>query len=668
LAVRAAERSGFSARIVHRDTLSEISDLSLPCILLLRGGHAVVFVRREDGQAIIAQPESDGGTQSVPMDQLEAEYTGNAIFVRPKLALDKGAKHKAMAEAGGHWFWGTLKKFAPIYSHVMIASFLVNCFALASPLFVMNVYDRVIPNNAQETLWVLALGVTIVFLFEFLIRNLRSYFVDIAGRNADTIIASRLMERVMGMKMDEKPASTGALASNMREYETVRDFITSGTVTVLIDLPFIFLFLGVIWLLAGNIALIPMAAVPVVIAVGVALQYPLSRIMGRSHAENQHKHSVLVEAISGLETIKTTGAESGVQGKWEQSVGEAADTQRKSRLISSIATSFSQLSVQLVTVIVIIAGVYQIAEGELTMGGLIACSILTGRALAPLGGIAALISRYQHTKISYQSLAEIMATPTERSAYKAYHTVNRLDGHIEFRKVSFSYPEQQGDAVDQASFEIRPGEKVGILGRIGSGKTTIGRLLTGLYEPQSGAVLIDHIDIRQMDPADLRRNIGYVSQDNFLFKGTVRENIAFGAPHMDEAAIDRAAQISGVNDFLKQHPHGLDLQVGERGLNLSGGQRQSIVIARALMLDPSILLLDEPTSNMDTASETRFIKRIGNFLGDRTVVLNTHRTSLLRLVDRLIVIDHGRIVANGDKEQVMESLKSGKVNKAPRNA
>ena len=660
LAVRAAERAGLSARITRRK-LSQILPVTLPCILLLKGQNACVLTRYiRPGEAEVVVPEGGRTSKTLTIKALEEQYTGYAIFARPEYRFDQRAAEIKLAQPRA-WFWGTLAKFWPIYSHVLIASILINTFAIASPLFIMNVYDRVVPNNAIETLWVLALGVVTVFVFEFVMRNLRTYFVDIAGKNADVIIASRLLEQLMAMKLANKGPSTGAMANNLREFESLREFFTSGTVVALVDLPFIFLFVGVIFLVAGPVAFIPLAAVPLVILVGVILQFPLRRVIEKTYRESNQKHALLVETIDGLETIKASAAEGRVQRAWERFVGLTAESSGKARFLSGLATTFAQVSIQLCTVAVVVYGVYLIAAGQITMGALVAATILAGRSLAPLGSVAAMLTRLQQSRVALRSLDAIMKSPVERPEDKTFLHRPRLSGEIELKDVIFAYPEQPGQALEGVSLSIKAGERIGVLGRIGSGKSTVARLLVGLYEPAEGAVLMDGTDIRQIDPADLRRNVGYVAQDNYLFFGTVRENIAFGAPHLDDNAVLRAAGIAGVTSFVQTHPLGLDLQVGERGMALSGGQRQAIVIARALLLDPPMIVLDEPTSNMDNSSEAAFKQRLGQVLEGKTLVLITHRSSMLSLVDRLVIVDGGKIVADGPKEQVLAALKQGQI-------
>jgi ATP-binding cassette subfamily C protein LapB len=660
LAVRAAERAGLSARVVRRPQINKILPVTLPCILLMKGGTCCVLQNVSRGFADILLPEAGGTSKTVAVEELQPQCSGYAIFARTEARFDERAPDTKLTEPRA-WFWGTLWQFWPIYSHVLLASVLINCFAIASPLFIMNVYDRVVPNQAVETLWVLAAGVVTVFGFEFIMRNLRTYFVDVAGKNADVIIASRLLEQLMSTRLDSKPASTGAMANNLREFESLREFFTSGTLVALVDLPFIFLFVGVIFIVSGPVAFVPLAMVPLVIIVGVFLQYPLRSVIEKSQREASQKHALLVEAIDGLETIKATAGEGRVQKSWERFVGLSAASSGKARFISGLATTFAQIAIQMATVIVIVYGVYEIAAGNITMGALIAATILTGRALAPLGAVAAMLTRLQQSRVALKSLDNLMKAPVERALNKKFLHRPRLSGQIEFKQVTFSYPHQETMALDGLSFRIKPGERVGMLGRIGSGKSTVARMMMGLYEPKEGAVLFDGTDIRQIDPADLRRNVGYVSQDNYLFFGSVRDNISFGAPHIDDESILRAASVAGVSDFLRTHPHGFDLQVGERGMALSGGQRQSVAIARSLLLDPPIILLDEPTSHMDNSSEAAFKRRIDATLQGKTLLLVTHRSSLLSLVDRLLIIDNGKIVADGPKDEVLKALRQGQI-------
>lgn len=663
LFVRAAQRAGISGRLIRRG-LGDINRLSLPCVLLLKDMRACVLTDIKHGvTAEVVLPEMGAGKRVVPYEELQGEYIGYALFARPEFQFDARSE-EVRVRSPRSWFWGTISMSWRVYAEVILAAVLVNSFALATPLFTMNVYDRVVPNFAEETLWVLALGCALVFGFEFLLKMLRAHFVDIAGKTADMRIAARLFQQVLGMKMADRPASTGSLASQLREFEHLRDFFTSSTVTALVDLPFIFLFLFIVYLVGGKVAIIPLAAIPMVVLVGVLMQLPLQLAVQKSFREGAQKHAILVEAISGIETIKTSCSEGRMQRNWETFVGMTARSAKEAHKWSSFALNFSSSATQFVSIGVVVFGVYQIAEGELSMGGLVAATMLSGRAMAPLGQIAAILTRFNQARVSLQALDKMMQTPVDRPEGKAFVHRSNFAGQIEFKNVNFTYPNQKAPALNDVSFRIGAGEKVGIIGRIGSGKSTIERLVDGLYEPQEGSVFVDGTDVRQIDPADLRRNIGVVPQDVYLFFGSVKDNIAIGSPFVDDATILRAARVSGVEEFVARNPAGFDMPVGERGQNLSGGQRQAIAVARALLMDPPILVLDEPTSAMDNTTESRFKARLGAILGNKTLLLITHRGSLLSMVDRLIVMDGGRVVADGPKDQVLEALASGRIQTA----
>jgi ATP-binding cassette subfamily C protein LapB len=668
LLVRAAERVDLSAAVVVRK-LDEIDDLLLPAILLLKDRRACVLVRRLPGGLVeIVPSETVRGRTQITEAELAARYVGTAIYVKPNVEAAAREYESEDAPATRHWFWDTLARFWPTYTQVGFASVLVNLFALVTPIFTMSVYDRVVPNAAWDSAWdtlrALAFGVLLIFLFDAAIRTARGYFIDATGRAVDILLASRIFQQVLGVKIAARPQSTGSFASEVREFESLRDFMTSVTLTAIVDLPFVALFLITIFWIGGWLMLVPLFAIPAVIAVGLLIQIPLDRVIRKNMRESALKHAILVEAISGLETIKAARGESRVQRRYENYVGASAETAHTSRFLSGIAVNFSLLMQNIVTVGVIFGGVYLISQGDLTMGGLIACSMLASRAIAPLGQVAALLARWQQSKQAYQTLTRIMNLAVERPAGHRFLSRPRLKGDIEFRKVTFSYPGMTVPALDQLAFTIKAGERVGILGRIGSGKTTIEKLIGGFYEPQEGTILVDGTDIRQIDPVDLRRNIGCVLQEVQLFAGTARENIVLSQPHADDQDVLRAARMSGADDWISRHPQGYDLPVGERGQFLSGGQRQTVAIARAVLPDPPILLFDEPTANMDHASETRFRQRLEEIVQGKTVLLITHRSALLALVDRIIVVDSGRVVADGPREQIIQALSQGQVRSA----
>jgi len=658
LFVRAAERAGLAARVVKRP-LKGISNLVLPAVLLLKNQHACVLARlNENGSAEILLPEAGFGASTISLDELEKRYLGYALLARPVFRFDEraGAGAAEDTQPGKHWFRDTLLRFWPIWGQVAVAAVLINLFTLVTPLFAMNVYDRVVPNLVFETLWVLAIGAGLVLIFDFLVRLLRGYFIDFAGKSADVLLASRIFEQIMGMKYAHRPPSAGAFANELREFETLRDFFTSATLATLIDLPFVFLSIAAIAMIAGPLAWIPLAAVPIVLAVGLLLQLPLNAIVRRSFREAAQRHAILIETLNGLETIKSLGAEGRMQRRWEQFVAMSSKSGLAARLFASIAVNFSVLAQGLVYAIMIVCGVYQIADGHMTTGALVAASILSGRAMAPLSQVAGLLTRYSQSMAALKALDRLMQAPRERPRGTQLLHRPTLTGSIEFNDVSFEYPNGGGKALNGVSFRVAPGEKVAIVGRVGSGKSTASKLILGLYHPTSGAVLIDGTDSRQIDPADLRRHIGVVPQDVFLFNGSIKENIVLGAPDADDAAVLHASRLVGLDDYVQRLTQGYDLNVGERGERLSGGQRQLIALARAFVRDPSIVVLDEPTSAMDQGSEERVKRRLAIALKDKTLVLITHRPSLLSLVDRLIVFDSGRIIADGPRDQVMRAL------------
>jgi len=659
LFIRAAKRAGFSSSLIKRP-INEISNLVLPAVLLLNDNKTCVLVSKDEYKCTILLTETGSGEKIIPLEELEQEYTGLAFFIQAEHNFSSHSKHSETPRAS-HWFWDVIYKSWPIYTEVLVASLLINIFAVSSPLFVMNVYDRVVPNHALETLWVLAAGIAVVYSFDFIMKSLRGYFIDVAGKRSDIILSATIFEKVLGIKMASRPASVGAFASSLHDFESFRDFLTSATLTTLVDLPFLFIFLAVIYMLGGEIALIPLLVLPLAIIAGVIAQAPLKKTITEVSQYSSQKNALLVESLTNLDSIKSTGAESQTQKRWEENVGKIAQLSLKSRLFSTMAVNFTAFLQQMATVAVVILGVYKISDGELTMGALIACTLLTGRALAPVSQVASLLTRYHQARTSLDTLNNMMALPVEREPGKKFLHRPTFTGNIEFKNVNFSYPDQPIKALDNISFKIKAGERVGFIGRIGSGKSTIEKLMLGFYEAQEGSILVDGTDIRQIDPSDLRRQIGYVPQDISLTFGSVKDNITLGSQFADDDAILRAAEISGVTNFVNRHPAGFDLQVGERGSALSGGQRQSVAVARSLLLSPPIFIMDEPSNSMDNSTEESFKQRFSKELNTQTLILVTHRASLLTLVNRLIVMDGSKIVADGPKESVLSALKQGQI-------
>ena len=669
LAERAVARAGMSAKL-QRVGLDAIDPAALPVILVLKDNRACVLLgwNTERGEASVLLPETGQGAVALARAELEARFIGVVLFVRPHFRFDSRTEGRGDAPQAvprsRHWFWGAMLQQRFVYRDVLWAALLVNLFALAFPMFSMNVYDRVVPNNAVETLWALAIGVVLVLGADLFMRLLRSHFVDEASARVDVQISARLMEKVLGMRLEHRPESVGSFASSLRGFEQVRDFIASSTVTTLIDVPFALIFILVMFWISPWLALPVIIVGALICALGMVQQQRLHELSETTYKASAQRNATLIESLTGIETIKSQGAESVIQSKWERANVFLARTNVKMRALSSAAMYSTNFLSQLVTVSIIIIGVYLIGQRELTMGALIACSMLASRALAPAGQVVGLLMQYQGARTAMNNLNQLMDKPVERAAGQSFVERPLLRGEIEFRNVKFAYPGRSDAALDGMSFKITPGERVALIGRVGSGKSTIQRLIMGLYQPTDGAVLLDGIDLRQLDPADVRRNLGYVSQDVTLFYGTLRENIAFGMPYADDSAIVAAAETAGMADLVNRHPRGFDMPVGERGESLSGGQRQSVGLARALLHNAPLLLLDEPTSAMDFSTEAQITQRITSFAQDKTVVLVTHRTSLLSMVTRVIVVDGGKIVADGPRDRIMEALSAGRVAKA----
>lgn len=658
---RAASRAGLKSTLVKRK-LSGISSLQLPMILLLEKSQACILdsISHENNTCKIILPGEEAVEETVSLDDLEKEYAGFAFLIKKPFVYDE---HDALTlnVKQKHWFWDTLKLSKNIYRDVIYATILVNLFVLASPLFTMSVYDRVIPNNATETLWVFATGVLVVYTLDTFLKFTRAMLLESAGKKSDVIMSSIIFEKVLDLRMASHPKSVGSFASNLKDFDSIRSFLTNATLTALVDFPFALIFLLVIGYIGGWIVLVPIIMMILILAYALFIRVPLSESIEETHKASAAKSSIMIEALQNIETLKTLGTTGQVQWAWEEATGEIAQKSLKSRLLSTSISTMTGFLMQLTTVITVIVGVYLIGEHELSMGGLIAIIIISSRTVAPMGQAAALIGNYSDAKSAYDVLNGIISQPAERPHGQKFITRPVLKGDIEFKNVSFSYDDSEYSAVRDISFKIKPGEKVAIIGRIGSGKSTIAKLLLHLYEPKSGSILLDGIDIAQIDPADLRRNISYVSQDISLFKGSAKDNIAYRFSRVSDEQMIRASVVSGADEFIRRHPKGYEMPIGERGMGLSGGQRQSIGIARALLLDCPVVILDEPTNSMDQLTEHRLIANLADYLSDKTVILITQKNTVLPLVDRIIVVNEGKIYLDGPKDQVLAKLSGGAV-------
>jgi ATP-binding cassette subfamily C protein LapB len=655
---RAARRAGLETEAVKRD-VAEIPALVLPAVLVMNSGTALILLGIDPANKtvkVLDPTVQPGAPQIMSFKAIAAEYTGYAFLVRPAAEAD------ARAVAAGdlprhHWFWSVLKVHWRSYGHIALAAFLINMLALATPLFTMSVYDRVIPNGAIPSLVALSIGMGLAIVFDFVLRTVRSRMIDVTGKTLDVVLAANIFEHVMAVKMAQRPTSVGIVANQLRDFDSAREFFTSGSVVSATDLIFALLFIAVLFGIAGPLAWIPLLMLPIMIGLGLTLQRPLDRAMKRQQAESAARHGILVESLSGLETVRATGAEARMQTAWERSVAATARSGEDVHFWASLTLTSANTAQQLTSLLLVIIGVFLILDGKLTVGALVAANMLAGRVLAPIAGIASVITRGTQTLSALKSIDRIMSLERERSPQRAY-VARKIDaGRIAFENVSFTYPHASSKALEKISFKIEGGERIGIIGRVGSGKTTVGRLLLGFYEAQEGRVLIDGVDSRQYDPSDLRAGIGFAMQDTDLFFGKLRDNIALGKPEATDEEVLAAARLSGVESFIAGHPMGYDMPVSEGGRSLSGGQKQAIGLARVLIRKPRVLFLDEPTAHFDVRSEAEFLERLKAIRGERmTIIISTHRLSLLSMVDRLLLFDNGRLVADGPRDKVLAIL------------
>ena len=653
---------GFENTLSKRD-LRDIPSLAVPVVLILHNEEAAVVTQIDGAGAnrVFHVRQADGLAQELTYEQLSALYLGFCWFIKPKMVADNRTDLPEY-HLPKSWFWQVIWRFKGYYYQVILATFIINFLALVSSLYVMNVYDRVIPNQAYETLWVLSIGVTLAIVFEFIAKMIRGHLTDIAGKKADLIISSALFRRVLALRLADRPASAGSYANNLRDFESVREFMTCASLLALVDLPFLLLFILVISIVGGKLAFVPLTIIPIVVLVGFWVQRPLSRYINESMQEGSQRQGLAVEALEGIETLKTNNATSWAQQRWDEYTAKTSASAIKVKDTSNFMVNFATGMQQLNTVALVLVGTHLIhAENpadRITMGALIASVILSGRALSPLAQIAGLAIRFQQAKLALEGINNIVERPVERAPERKYVTLSQVQGNISFDKVSFKYDEESSPAVTSLSLNIRPGEKVGILGRIGSGKSTLLKLASGLYDAAGGNVMLDGVDMRQIDPNFLRSQVLLLSQSPRLFLGTLREN-------MDLARVDgystdqellQALRRFGLDKIIRQHPRGLDMPLGEDGLGLSGGQKQIIALARMTLRSPRVVLLDEPTTGLDQATERMALSAVGQWCQDKTLIVVTHRPQVLQIVNRIIVMDGGKIVMDGPRDLVLQKL------------
>ncbi|MBI3381960.1 MAG: type I secretion system permease/ATPase [Aquabacterium sp.] len=680
-AVQLLKRVGFSATLVRRPP-GKILSLLMPVVMLLKNGDAVILTRRISGRSKraggaryeVIMPGSGNEVCTATEEELLPEYSGYTLLA----ALKSGTVHgdrEAQELSPSHWLWSTLKRYVPYYRSAMLAALLSNLLMLVTGFFTSVVYDKVIPHNAMVTLWSLGVGTLLGICFDLIARQLRSYLIDTAGKKADLIMGNMLFNQAMGIRLEHRPESAGSFAHRLSQIEIVREFSTSASASVLTDLPFVFLFILMTYVVAGPLVFVLLVAVPLILGVSLGVQRMLRRSMRANMAQHADLQGVLVEAMEGLEDVRAAGAAGYFSKRYEDANAAAAASSLRARTIASIVSNFSTVLQPLVTVVMLIWGVILIQDGQISGGSLIGAVMFAGRAVAPLTSLVALAGRYQGAKAALMVLNDLMAMPTERVPGKQYLTRRKITGQMALNDVNFAYPKGKHDhaptVLKGINLEIQPGERIAILGKIGSGKSTILRMLAGLYQPTDGFVEVDGLDLRQIDPVDFRSHVGFVSQEPRLFYGTLKENVLLGRPNADVGHFLEVARQTGLDKLAAAHPMGYDLPVGEMGSLLSGGQRQLVALARCLVTRSQILLMDEPTSSMDAQSEAGFINHLRSAVHGQTLVVVTHRPALLDVVDRIIVVDSGKILADGPKAKVLAMLagqKPGHVQPVPQQA
>ena len=651
----ALEHIGMRGETIAR-RLSAWPSSKCPAILELEDDRAAVLLDRRDRDGLIYAP-GVAEPMWVKLEEIEPAFTGRAIIVESDPTRERENERPWDEAKRRHWFWSEIWKERREFWPVLLAALVVNLLAFAMPLFTMNVYDRVIPNKAVATPWVLAFGVLLALVFDFTLRVARARLIDEVGRKLDAKLSQKLFEKVMNLPMADRQGSTGAMAKRVSEYELVRDFFASTTVVLAVDFTFMFLFLAFITLVGGWLVFVPLFGIAMMLTAGVSLQRAMGRAALDAQADSSLQHSVLVESIAGAETLKAARAEGQMLGRWRRYAGMSAATSERMRKLTAVAVNLASISQQTISIGLLIGGFYRFQEGEMTMGAIIAIIMISGRSLQPVGQLAFLITRGRQAFATLDSLQRMMEAQDERQSAMRSIVPEIRAGHIELREVSFRYPNAGRDALSALNLKINPGERIGIIGRVASGKSTLGRVISGLYAPTAGEMLVDGLDSRQYHPHQLRDAFRFVAQDAEVFSGTVRDNLMLGAAQADDNQLIDAVVRSGADIFLSRDAAGFDLPVGERGSRLSGGQRSLLVLARALVSPSKLLFLDEPTGSMDTQTELYFIEHLKTALApDQSLMVATHRHNMLSILDRLIVIDGGKILADGPRDEVLQHL------------
>ena len=690
-ALRVLREAGFNAGLVQRG-LGDISALLLPAVLLLNGGDACIVVARHDAASgagagsrlyDVVMPGREHHACTATEAELQAEYTGSVLVCTPQAA--PVASHRAdvelLREPGSHWLWGTMRRFVPYYRAALLAALLSNVLMLVTGTVTSVIYDKVIPHQAYVTLVTLAIGAALALGFDLMARQLRAYLIDMAGRKADLIVGSILFRQTLSLRMEQRPDSAGAYSHHLAQIEQVREFFASATLSAISDLPFIFVFVAMVFVIGGPLGWVLVIAIPLLLLMSLMIQGALRRATLSHMNQTADLHGVLVEAVDGLEDLKAAGAQGRFLRQYEEATASAANSMLRSRKIMALTMNISAISQQAISLVMLVWGVFLIDDKTVSAGALIGSVMFATRAVAPLSSVVQLATRYQGARAALRALDRVMKQPVDREPGKVYVPRHSLSGQLALVDVGFAYPEPSNSAVESQApaqpaalgpqvlkglnLRVEPGERIAMLGRIGSGKSTVLRLMAGLYLPTAGHVQADGIDLRQIDPADYRARVGFVAQDPRLFKGTLRDNVLLDRPSADPSRLSEVARVTGLDRLVAQHPQGWELPVGEGGALLSGGQRQLVALARCLVTRPQILLMDEPTSSMDAQSEVAFLRQLRAACGDCTLVMVTHRPAVLELVQRVVVVDQGRVVMDGAKASVLAALSGGRPASAP---
>lgn len=662
--VKIATQVGLQGRVLPSSQLHTLNHTLLPALVELKNGNVAVLYQHDGKTASVSFTNTGDMRVSISVEELLSQIADTVVILTPRDKLRDVRVDEFLKPYQKSWFWTAVRRDWGRYREIMIASLIGNLLAMSTIIFSMQTYDRIIPARSYSTLWVIGLGVLTAIIIEFLLRNMRVWVADLAGKRMDLTLSGLFYARALDMRSTEKPRSTGSFIAQLRELEQVRELMTSTTITAVADIPFVLMFIGVIAFIGGPIALVVAAAIPLIVIAGLLLQKPLARLSREGMRESALKNAILVESIEGGDDIKMMQAEPRFQKQWDHCTVVGAGISMQQRRWSALLTNFNQSLQQLVFASVLVFGVYRVLAGDATTGTLVACALLSSRTIAPLSQLANVFTRWQQAKVAREGLDNILKKASDHGPENERLHRPVLHGAYQFTEMKFAYaadpkpgmPTQAKPVLEIKDLVIRPGERIAVVGEMGAGKSTLLRLLSGLAQPTSGEVTLDGISLNSIDCADVRRDIGLLTQEARLFHGTVRDNLLMGAPHATDAEIIAALKISGASGILHSQNRGLDLLLHEGGRGLSGGQRQSLLLARTLIRNPRIVLLDEPTASMDEGTERNTIDYLRDWLEDRTLVVVTHRVPILKLADRLIVINKGVVCYDGEREEVLQQL------------